>query len=209
MGGLSALFKKVVLILNWGDFKKSIVNLGFEEYDVFEENPRHIAEATNRANIQLHQIVEPNEKAFEYEMPETDEKFVRINLGEVIPGFLNKSNKAPRAEDEYIANYFYNEDTLHISSEVTGRVTIYYNAKLSQLDEDSPEDTELDCREDLIPFLQLLTAYYMWLDDDERKAIIYYNQFQEAYSVYVNSASSGRYSGDEALKASVIGGVEI
>lgn len=195
--------------MNWGNFKKSIVNLGFEEYDVFDENPRHIAEATNRANIQLHQIVEPNEKAFEYEMPESTEKFVKINLSEVIPGFLNKSLKAPRVEDEYIANYFYNEDTLNISSEVTGKVTIYYNAKLNQLTEDTPEDTELDCKENLIPFLQLLTACYMWLDDDERKAIIYYNQFQEAYSAYLNSGNVPRYAGGEELKASVVGGVLI
>ena len=80
----------------WKEFKSRIINLGFEEKDVFSENPEHIIQATNRANTLLHQIVEPNEKAETVEIKiENDNPplYFEFELNKEIPDYIKKSRK--------------------------------------------------------------------------------------------------------------------
>ena len=196
--------------VNWKEFKSRIINLGFEEEGVFDENPSHIREATNRANTLLHQIVEPNEKSVSYTINASDKEkdYAVIDLTQT-SNFLSRSNKAPRMGNTAVSDYYYVGDTLYISTEYEGAIDIFYNASLNAVPDDAKEDFILDCREDLIPFLELLTAYYMWLDDDERKAIIYYNQFLEMFNAYSSSGGSARFTGDNEPRATIVGGIDI
>jgi hypothetical protein len=57
----------------------------------------------------------------------------------------------------------------------------------------------------LIPLLQLLTAYYVWLDDDERKAVTYYNQYSEQLQMYLMN----RQRKEGIARAVVEGGIDI
>lgn len=192
--------------MQWQEFKNRIINLGFEEYDVFDENPNHIVEATNRANTLLHNTVEPNEHIYNVILP-TDiygNTIVNEVDMEEVEGFLKKSNKAP-TQDNDVVDYYVQGNTYYITAK--GSVSIPYVANLTKLD-NPQETTDIDCREDLIPFLELLTAYYIWLDDDERKAVMYYNQFQEMLSSYNNSINSQAYI-ENMPKAKVQGGVDI
>ncbi len=47
------------------------------------------------------------------------------------------------------------------------------------LDIDSDDETEIDLPAKVTMLLPLLSAYYIWLDDDERKAVMYYNQYDD------------------------------
>ncbi|NBH62009.1 hypothetical protein D1155_10145 [Anaerotruncus sp. 80] len=47
------------------------------------------------------------------------------------------------------------------------------------LDLESDDETEIDLPAKVIMLLPLLSAYYIWLDDDERKAVMYYNQYDD------------------------------
>ena len=44
---------------------------------------------------------------------------------------------------------------------------------------ESDDETEIDLPAKLTMLLPLLSAYYIWLDDDERKAVMYYNQYDD------------------------------
>ena len=193
--------------MNYGKFKNSIRNLGFEDDGVFDENPSHIAEACNRANTLLHNIVEPNTKSFTQHYDDND-GYNSLNLADLI-GFVGKSNKTPTVGNSPVTDYYYVDDTLFFKA--SGDVTVYYIGALDKLNENSPDDTEIDCREDLIPFLELLTAYYMWLDDDERKAVMYYNQFLEMHNAYLSSSMHGNGSkyNENRVTARVVGGIDI
>lgn len=194
--------------MNWGDFKNGIRNLGFEDEGVFDDNPSHIAEACNRANILLHNIVEPNLKAKDFKLDEISEYHV-LKLAE-ISDYVGTCNKAPIINGNSVADFYYVENDLYIKG--SGTVTVFYNGSLKKLNETSPDSEEIDCRENLIPFLELLTAYYIWLDDDERKAGMYYKQFHEMLNSFRASGYSGSAGGiaDEARqKVEIVGGVII
>lgn len=198
--------------MNWKEYKSRIINLGFEESDAFSENPEHIKQATNRANTLLHQLVEPNEKAYQLNVENDGENPPLYNefiLNDIIPDYIKKSNKAPKLGNTVLADYYYVGDTLFISSEYEGKIDLFYVGALKHIGDDASDETVIDCREDLIPFLELLTAYYMWLDDDERKAIIYYNQFQEMYTAYMESGGSSKFTGDNNPIVTVKGGIDI
>ena len=47
------------------------------------------------------------------------------------------------------------------------------------LDIDSDDETEIDLPAKVTMLLPLLSAYYIWLDDDERKAEMNYNQYDD------------------------------
>ena len=195
--------------MKWKEFKSRITNLGFEEEGVFDDNIDHIIQATNRANVLLHQVVEPREKVFSYTVAD-GEVYNKVDLS-AIENFTSKSAKPPKIASSSIGNFYYVEDVLYISSEYAGNIVdIYYNALVDMIVDDDDEQS-IDCREDLVPFLELLTAYFMWLDDDERKAIIYYNQFQEMYSSYLNTVSSTKKleSMETTAIAKIEGGVDI
>jgi len=42
---------------------------------------------------------------------------------------------------------------------------------------DTEDSYEIDLPEDLVELLPLLVAYHVWLDDDQTKAVLYYNNF--------------------------------
>ena len=53
------------------------------------------------------------------------------------------------------------------------------NPEAFALDIGSDDETEIDLPAKVTMLLPLLSAYYIWLDDDERKAVMYYNQYDD------------------------------
>ena len=51
------------------------------------------------------------------------------------------------------------------------------NPEAFALDIDSDDETEIDLPAKVTMLLPLLSAYYIWLDDDDRLAVFYYNNF--------------------------------
>lgn len=140
-----------------GEFKRNIINLGFEEEDVFDETPSLFIDALNRARMLFYASVE---KGFKKE-------FVKKNPDDI--------------EDEELIE------------------VIVSTKPPKKVDEDTTDDTEIDIDEEKTSLLQLLTAYFVWLDDDERKAVMYYNTYQEQLSMYLQRRGS----------VEVIGGYDI
>lgn len=56
---------------------------------------------------------------------------------------------------------------------------------------DSPDETEIDLPSKVTMLLPLLSAYYIWLDDDERKAVMYYNQYDDLCSQLLAERANG------------------
>ena len=179
--------------MNWGDFKKGVKNLGFEESFDTEQ----ITVATNRALV-LISTLEPKEKT--YTVTGNATTYTELDLT-TITDYSSKSNKLPHLLNVPLASAYYVVDTMYIPN-VEGNVTVFYNAIRTKITSDL-DTTEIDLKDELIPFLELLTAWYMWLDDDERKATSYYNQFQEAYSQYKQNTYF------EQPKVRVVGGIDL
>lgn len=71
------------------------------------------------------------------------------------------------------------DDILVISPSYRGSLTVYYFQRILPITSDTPGTTTVQVVYPCDPLVALLTAHYVWLDDDERKAIIYWNEFDQ------------------------------
>lgn len=56
--------------------------------------------------------------------------------------------------------------------------TIYYRKQFTPITDQTPADTEMELDPDLHVLIPLLAAFYVWQDDEERKADKYYNDYE-------------------------------
>lgn len=192
--------------MNYEKFKSNVINLGFEETDVFDDNETILIEAANRALIFLNMYVEKKEKYVKYEIPSEDisDSYRKIKLEE-FDDFDGVSLKAPKINGKAITDFYYEDNTLFISTQYSGNLSLSYYVKTELIPDNPSEEYEIKIKDALIPILQLLTAYYVWLDDDERKAITYYNQYTEQLQLYLLNKEN-----ENSINTAVIeGGIDI
>ena len=73
-----------------------------------------------------------------------------------------------------------------------GSFRIYYFKLPTQITQSTPDSFEIELplvAHNLIP---LLASYYLWLDDDERKAIMYKNDYEEARNLALQRKNKPR-----------------
>ena len=71
--------------------------------------------------------------------------------------------------------------------------------KTKTITEETSDDSKINLPEILEPLLPLLSAHYIWLDDDITKAMTYWNEYDSLKSEIVNIAKTPR-------KATIEGG---
>ena len=187
----------------WKDFKSSVINLGFEESDVFEGSERHLIEAANRALAFICALVEEKKRVTHIDIPATDE-YYSVDLTEIVD-YDSPAEIPPKIKGVPCGDYYYEEDILYIKAPGEN-VSITYNASPEFIPYDVLESYIIRLKKNLIPILELLTAHYIWLDDDEKKAVNYYNQAQDKINLYLNSKSKRER---DTFIATVRGGVDI
>ncbi len=55
----------------------------------------------------------------------------------------------------------------------------WFMPDMDVLSADTPDDYKLNLPDKLVFLVPLLASYYIWLDDDERKAITYRNEYED------------------------------
>ena len=73
------------------------------------------------------------------------------------------------------------------SKGVNGKLKIYYKKQAKQYSVDTEDDAVIDLGRKYHPLIPLLTAYYVWLEDDQTKATMYYNRYETMMQSMVNS----------------------
>lgn len=54
-----------------------------------------------------------------------------------------------------------------------------YDPPVNQLTSESEDEDTINIPSEVEDLVSLLSAYYVWLDDDERKAVMYYNMYDD------------------------------
>lgn len=112
--------------MTWGELKKQIQDLGFEDDSAMEEYSSIVRNAVNHAiNI--------------------------INTTVVMP----------------LSAYFRAQDPDWVLPEIT------------DITEDTEGDFKIQLPSIVCPLVKLLSAHYVWLDDDLTKATYYYNEYDD------------------------------
>ena len=77
-------------------------------------------------------------------------------------------------------NYDIVEDhILVIPSTVSKKLVVYYNERIIPITSQTQDDFEIQVVYPCEPLVALLAAHYVWFDDDERKAILYWNEYDQ------------------------------
>ena len=60
-----------------------------------------------------------------------------------------------------------------------GAFDIYYSMRPQKVDGATSDDHVFELDADVAELLPLLASYFIWLDDDERKAVMYWNNYED------------------------------
>lgn len=158
----------------WGELKKDILSLGFEKDATYEKYEQIIITATNRAMTLICATVRPIKKVLQVEQAETTEHNIPEMVNDYMGLFLPVKNSgtmdsAPSFETTS------GKVMIHGS----GKFDIYYSAQPQKIDSGTAHTYTIPMDSDVVELLPLLAAYFIWLDDDERKAVMYWNNYED------------------------------
>ena len=170
--------------MNYGQVVEQIRDLGFADDNEIEEFDAIVPNAINRAiteismnyapilsHYDITQNFEDEDKnaLYEYEMPDDFMKFadtpVKRSLGE---GIYQRFNDFEIEE----------ESTIVMSGQYTGTFRVFYVADHEPFTVNSSKGEDIPLPLKAHYLVPLLASYYVWLDDDQAKAMEYYQKFQ-------------------------------
>ena len=177
--------------MNYGELKKNLISKGFAEesdYEEFEELG-YTYDAINQAVNEINDVF-PIEAEFDFDIDESDTGIYTIDMGdragfialaETPVWFEKDGEEIWRSFTEFEVKM--DRKIIINMDDYEGSFRIYYYKLPTQITSSTPNSFEFELplvAHNLIP---LLTAYYLWLDDDERKAIMYKNDYEEARNI--------------------------
>lgn len=160
--------------MTWKDLKREIIELGFEKNDVFRGDETRIRLAGNRALSVMASTFRGKMESCEYEF--TGESFP--NLKNTEPAFLRylKPCLTDAALNPIVCRISPGGNLL---TDYRGTGLIHYETGYDKVEADASDDYVIGLDEETSCLLPLLSAFYVWQDDDERKAVRYRNDYEE------------------------------
>lgn len=172
--------------MNWGELKKEIRDLGFEEDSAIEEYKDIVISAANRALHMINSTVLPVTSRYDFTQDGTETGIKKYDMIELTREngkrkFLSFVDTPVRMNGGIygLFNDFDIEEghIVVMDGGLKGEFSIFYRKLPERIVSNMSDNVVLDINERVAPLLPLLTAHYVWLDDDERKATQYYNEY--------------------------------
>lgn len=174
--------------MNYGELKHNLISKGFaEESDYTEfEDLGYTYDAINQAVDEISDWF-PIQAYFDIEVDETDTGIYMIDLGDR-NGFiaLGETPVLFEKDGEEVWRKFteYDIEMDRIirfkADDYKGSFRFYYYKAPTPVTESTADTFTFELPLVAHKLIPLLTAYYLWLDDDERKAVMYKNDYQDA-----------------------------
>lgn len=170
----------------YGDVKREIKNLGFESEATILENAEIIADSVNRAVSMIVSSVVPIVKKYSIVQEsdaEADGGYVSYVLPEIIPDFLDIFEK-PKITVSDVRKTFCEyliegNKIMLVPADFNGTIDVYYKAAPTVVTAETPDTFVMEPDLIVCPLIAPLASYFVWLDDDERKATMYYNIYDD------------------------------
>lgn len=181
--------------MNLSEIRHNLISLGFaEESDYYEfEVLGYTYDCINRA-IATIQSIFPQIAKYEFELDDSDTGTLYIDMTDR-PGFLSLAETPVLFEvngSEVFRKFGdYQVEMGHTivmnADAYAGSFRIYYNKACTEIDATTPDSFEPELPKKVHHLIPLLAAYYLWLDDDERKAVQYYNNYESELSQIIQN----------------------
>ncbi len=98
---------------------------------------------------------------------------------------------------DYLGGLYATKKT--VTDELTGETKIKVikwtpPSELDPITAQTTDDTEIDLPDRVVYILPILASYYVWLDDDQVKAVMYWNQYDDFRTRFIDEARSRNYN---------------
>ena len=177
--------------MNYGELKENIRDLAFEEDDQMEEYESIVINAINRAITMIAEEVAPIRKYITIEQDGTDEEYQYYNMPTLTKNmFLGFDDTPVQVDDgdKFVRFGDYEIETgntIVMSGDEVGTFKIYYKSAHEPYSALTDDTADLPLPRKAHHLVPLLAAYYVWIDDDQAKAVMYYNQFETASQILI------------------------
>ena len=186
--------------MNWKQLRDQIRDLGFET-DTSMDAYRDIAiNACNRAIRTINSTVRPILGRYVIDHPGG---FARYDLAELTKGedyaFESLANTPVREADGQPFPYRVEERRVVLLDIEAGEYAFFYRKRPTAITTATPDYFDIELDFDVQPLLPLLASYYIWLDDDERKSVMYQNMYEDLKGQILGGSG-------ELARAEIVGG---
>ena len=174
--------------MNYGELKTELISLGFSDESELDEFGVIVPLALNRAITEINLTIAPIIGT--YDFTQTGEGSVLLYYdmeeltredGDVV--FLSFADTPVMVGDGVYRRYndfeIEQDRILVMDGSVSGNFKVFYKKAHTPftIDTDDLEDIPLPLKAHIL--VPLLTAYYVWLEDEKTKAVDYYNQYEK------------------------------
>lgn len=186
--------------MNLLELKKEIIDLGFEEdgIDAESEYKHKFITAINRAIDFINTTVRPYVKCLSVE---GEEMYDMAVLAEDFVDFFGRPKITENGVRKPLTNFVIEGKTKLFTNGNTGLIDIYYKAYPTRITEETSDDFEIELDRLVLPLITPLAAYFIWLDDDDVKAVMYYNLYDsKLQEILMNSGTPSAVSFSGGVK---------
>lgn len=160
--------------MTWAEAKSKLINLGFEKTTAYTNNAALMVDFINTALVIACSTVRPLKKLHnvtqlvdtEYDMTSVVTDFMRF----ILP---------VKVEDEDTPAEYRLTSNTSIKVFGIGDFDIWYSAVPAKITTTSTDGTLLPVQDDIAELAIYYAAWHIWLDDDERKAVMYQNVYDD------------------------------
>lgn len=180
--------------MNYGELKDQIRDMGFSDDAEIEEFGDLIPNSINRAIEEINLNVAPIVGIYEIEQDGTGdglffydiESLTKDDDGNVT--FLDFADIPVMVGTEVYQKFndfeIENEKVIVMDGELEGTFRVFYKKKHVPITVDTPDTTKIELPLKAQHMLPYLAAYYIWLEDEQTKAVYYYNRYEQLLQEY-------------------------
>lgn len=181
--------------MNYEELKSELVSLGFSDESELNEFGDIVPQALNRAITEINLTVAPIIGTYEFTQTGEDSGLLYYDMEELTKEggdvtFLSFADTPVMVGDGVYRRYndfeIEQDRILVMDGSASGDFKVFYKKAHIPftVDTDDSEDIPLPLKAHIL--VPLLTAYYVWLEDEKTKAVDYYNQYEKLSQSILN-----------------------
>lgn len=174
--------------MNYGELKEQIRDLGFAEDAEIEEFDGVVPNAINRAVTEINLLVAPNIGTYTFEQDGKSDDLIYYDMEELTADedgtirFLEFADTPVKIGKGVYKQFndFEIEDrkTLILAGSTSGNFKVFYKKAHTPFTLDTEDEAKIELPLKAHHLVPLLASYYIWMEDENAKAVAYYNQYE-------------------------------
>jgi len=174
--------------MNYGQLKQEIVGLGFSDMSELEDFGDIVPDSINRAITEINMTICPIIGTYEFEQDGSEDDVLYYDMEELTTEagenvFLGFAETPVMYGDKFFKKFndydIEMEKILVIDGSIEGKFKVYYKKAHTAFTTNSTDFDEIELPLKAHILVPLLSAYYIWLEDEKSKAVDYYNQYEK------------------------------